>query len=86
MGLDDEEPMTLEKVGRRIGLTRERVRQIERAAVASLRELMGETTARRQPISRNRSATAGDRAMKSAPQSSSRFCRGEARHGLPQIR
>ncbi|HSC92355.1 MAG TPA: sigma-70 family RNA polymerase sigma factor [Gaiellaceae bacterium] len=35
-GLDDEEPRTLEEIGRRLGLTRERVRQIE---VESLRRL-----------------------------------------------
>ena len=28
-GLDDAEPKTLEEIGRRLGLTRERVRQIE---------------------------------------------------------
>ena len=37
-GLDTGEPMTLEDVGRRFGLTRERARQIERAALATLRE------------------------------------------------
>jgi len=35
-GLDDEEPKTLEEIGRRLGLTRERVRQIE---LESLRRL-----------------------------------------------
>jgi RNA polymerase primary sigma factor len=35
-GLDDSEPKTLEEIGRRLGLTRERVRQIE---VESLRRL-----------------------------------------------
>ncbi|HSL63542.1 MAG TPA: sigma-70 family RNA polymerase sigma factor [Gaiellaceae bacterium] len=35
-GLNDEEPRTLEEIGRRLGLTRERVRQIE---VESLRRL-----------------------------------------------
>jgi RNA polymerase primary sigma factor len=28
-GLDDDEPKTLEETGRRLGLTRERIRQIE---------------------------------------------------------
>jgi RNA polymerase primary sigma factor len=37
-GLEDEEPKTLEEIGRRLGLTRERVRQIE---VESLRRLAG---------------------------------------------
>ena len=39
-GLDGEEPMTLESIGRRIGLTRERVRQIEAAALKRLRALL----------------------------------------------
>jgi len=37
-GLDGEDPMTLKEIGERIGLTRERVRQIEMAALARLRE------------------------------------------------
>ena len=37
-GLIDEEPKTLEEIGRRLGLTRERVRQIE---LESLRRLAG---------------------------------------------
>ena len=39
-GLDGEEPMTLESIGRRIGVTRERVRQIEAAALKRLRALL----------------------------------------------
>ena len=35
-GLDDDRPMTLEQIGREIGLTRERVRQIEREAIQKL--------------------------------------------------
>ena len=35
---NDSTPMTLEDVGRRFGLTRERARQIERSALAALRE------------------------------------------------
>ncbi len=41
-GLDDAEPKTLEEIGRRLGLTRERVRQIELDSLkrlASLREM-----------------------------------------------
>ena len=41
-GLDDDDPKTLEEIGRRLGLTRERIRQIEVAALtrlASLREI-----------------------------------------------
>jgi len=39
-GLGSEDPMTLESIGRRIGLTRERVRQIEVAALRRLRNLL----------------------------------------------
>lgn len=39
-GLEGEEPRTLESIGRQVGLTRERVRQIEAAALARLRRLM----------------------------------------------
>ena len=37
-GLDDEEALTLKEIGRRLGLTRERVRQIERDALRKLSE------------------------------------------------
>ncbi|MCS7020340.1 MAG: RNA polymerase sigma factor RpoD/SigA [Gemmataceae bacterium] len=37
-GLDDEEPKTLKEIGERLGLTRERVRQIENEALAKLCE------------------------------------------------
>jgi RNA polymerase primary sigma factor len=37
-GLDGEDPMTLKEIGDRLGLTRERVRQIEREALAALGE------------------------------------------------
>jgi RNA polymerase sigma factor (sigma-70 family) len=39
-GLGNEEPMTLESIGGRLGLTRERVRQIESAALQHLRRLL----------------------------------------------
>lgn len=38
-GIGDDEPLTLEEVGRRFGLTRERIRQIERKAIGKLRTL-----------------------------------------------
>jgi RNA polymerase primary sigma factor len=38
-GLDDAEPKTLEEIGRRLGLTRERVRQIETEALKRLAKL-----------------------------------------------
>jgi RNA polymerase nonessential primary-like sigma factor len=39
-GLDGSEPMTLEQIGRRLGVTRERVRQIESGALRRLRALL----------------------------------------------
>jgi RNA polymerase sigma factor (sigma-70 family) len=39
-GLGGEEPMTLERIGGRLGVTRERVRQIEGAAIKQLRRLL----------------------------------------------
>jgi RNA polymerase nonessential primary-like sigma factor len=39
-GLGEEEPMTLERIGQRLQLTRERVRQIEGIALQHLRRLL----------------------------------------------
>jgi RNA polymerase primary sigma factor len=41
-GLDNREPMTLKEIGEKIGLTRERVRQIEHEALAKLNELFNQ--------------------------------------------
>jgi RNA polymerase primary sigma factor len=37
-GLDGESPFTLKEVGEKMGYTKERIRQIEREALAKLRE------------------------------------------------
>ena len=41
-GLDGHEPMTLKEIGKRIGLTRERIRQIEGLALRKLNQLLAE--------------------------------------------
>lgn len=41
-GLDNQEPMTLKQIGVKVGLTRERVRQLEREALIKLREVIQE--------------------------------------------
>ena len=43
-GLDGDEPKTLEDIGKVFGLTRERVRQIEAAALAKLRAIITQKT------------------------------------------
>ncbi len=42
-GLDGERPLTLKEIGARVGLTRERVRQLERDTLRVLHELMRQT-------------------------------------------
>ena len=37
-GLDDGQPHTLDQIGKRFGLSRERVRQIEREVMSKLRQ------------------------------------------------
>jgi RNA polymerase primary sigma factor len=50
-GLDGEDPMTLKEIGLRIGLTRERVRQIEHESLAKLRAAMdGDTEGTGSPV------------------------------------
>jgi RNA polymerase primary sigma factor len=44
-GLDDHEPLTLKEIGQKIGLTRERVRQLERVALKKLNDLLMEERA-----------------------------------------
>lgn len=39
-GLDGVEPLTLKQIGKRLGLTRERVRQLQNSALAQLNELL----------------------------------------------
>jgi RNA polymerase primary sigma factor len=39
-GLDGEQPKTLKEIGDQLGLTRERVRQLERQGLARLAECM----------------------------------------------
>ena len=41
-GLEGGDPMTLEEIGKRLGVTRERVRQIEGKAIKQLREEIGD--------------------------------------------
>ena len=41
-GLDDREPQTLDTIGRRFGVTRERIRQIEAKSLDKLRKIMAE--------------------------------------------
>jgi len=41
-GLDKQEPLTLKAIGAKVGLTRERVRQLERDALKKLREALNE--------------------------------------------
>jgi len=39
-GLNEDEPLTLKEIGKRVGLTRERVRQIEKKSLAKLNEIL----------------------------------------------
>lgn len=52
-GIGGEDPLTLKQIGQRIGLTRERVRQIEHETLKRLRDNMGEKE-KAAPIRRRR--------------------------------
>lgn len=43
-GLDEDEPLTLKEIGKRVNLTRERVRQIEKEALAKLHSILSTDT------------------------------------------
>src|SRR5262249_34758863 len=60
---EDDEPCTLEKIGERIGLTRERVRQIETQALRKLQIFLQEKDEREeiQRIARRRSRDEAER-------------------------
>lgn len=49
-GLGDDEPRTLEEIGKRFGVTRERVRQIEMSALKKLRQLTVKRNVRFQSL------------------------------------
>ena len=49
-GLDGGEALTLEKIGQTLGLTRERIRQIEVGALAKLRAMIAERTMSRDDL------------------------------------
>jgi RNA polymerase primary sigma factor len=50
-GLDGHDPMTLKQIGQKIGLTRERVRQIEHDALRKLRDAMATKVKRKKASS-----------------------------------
>ncbi|TLY35618.1 MAG: hypothetical protein E6K61_13335, partial [Nitrospirae bacterium] len=49
-GLGGDEAQTLEEIGRDLGLTRERVRQIETAALLKLRAIIDKKTLRQEDL------------------------------------
>jgi len=49
-GLNDREPQTLDTIGRKFGVTRERIRQIEAKSLDKLRRIMAETRAAGQDL------------------------------------
>jgi RNA polymerase primary sigma factor len=53
-GLDDNEPLTLKEIGRRLGLTRERVRQLEAEALEKLNGLINGEPVEEKPSGQRR--------------------------------
>ena len=49
-GLEGQEPMTLEEIGNRFDLTRERIRQIEAAALVKLRNIIAKREIKREEV------------------------------------
>jgi len=49
-GLEGQEPKTLEEIGQRFGLTRERIRQIEAASLAKLRSIIAKKEIKREEV------------------------------------
>lgn len=49
-GLDDEDPQTLESIGKVFGVTRERIRQIEQKAINKLRKIVKRKNVERENI------------------------------------
>jgi len=53
-GIEDGSPMTLEEIGRELGITRERVRQVEHEALTTLHAILADETPKRRRKSRKR--------------------------------
>ena len=60
-GLGNGEPMTLKAIGKRFGLTRERVRQMEQQALDKLCAIMSREFGEERPAVRGRRRVAGER-------------------------
>jgi len=53
-GIEDGSPMTLEEIGQELGITRERVRQVEHGALTTLHAILADETPKRRGKSRKR--------------------------------